>query len=56
MLIFNQPITSAFRVFYSYLENNVRVRVVLRSDDKNFVSPKADLYQIKAKVRQPQIK
>lgn len=52
-LIFNRPITDPFRVYYQYLQNNVRVRTVLRCDSKNFVSPKVDTLQIKAKTRRP---
>lgn len=54
-LIFNKPITSTFRVYYQYMENNVRVRVVLRSNQKEFVSPKVDFYHLKAKTRRPDI-
>lgn len=50
-LRFNKVITAPLRVFYQYLQNNVRVRVVLRVNDKNFVSPKVDFYHLKAKTR-----
>jgi hypothetical protein len=52
-LIFNQAITDPFTVAYQYLENNVRVRVVLRCNSRNFVSPKVDFFHIKAKTRRP---
>jgi hypothetical protein len=52
-LIFNRPVTDPLRVYYQYLQNNVRVRTVLRCDSKNFVSPKVDTLQIKAKTRRP---
>lgn len=50
-LMFNQAITQPFRVYYQYLQNNVRVRVVLRCNSKDFVSPKVDYFHLKAKVR-----
>jgi len=52
-LIFNKEITQAFRVYYQYQPSNVRVRIVLRVNDKNFVSPQVDAFQIKAKTRKP---
>lgn len=52
-LIFNKPITQSCRVYYQFLENNVRVRVVLRVNYKDFVSPKVDFYHLKAKTRRP---
>jgi hypothetical protein len=52
-LIFNRQISQGFRVFYEYLPNNVRVRIVLRSNTKeSTASPKVDFYQVKAKTRQ----
>lgn len=50
-LIFNQPVTQKFRVFYQYLENTVRVRTVLRVNNAQFVSPKVDYWHLKAKTR-----
>lgn len=52
-LIFNQPIDDEFRVYYQYLKNNVRVRVVMRCNARDYVSPKVDLYHLKAKTRRP---
>lgn len=52
-IIFNKAITQPFRVYYQYLQNNVRVRTVLRCDTKNFVTPKVDSLQIKGKTRRP---
>lgn len=53
VLMFNQSITQKFRVYYQYLQNNTRVRVVLRVNDKQFATPKVDLFQIKGKTRRP---
>lgn len=53
-LMFNRPIEN-FRVFYQYLENNVRFRVVLRCNVKDFVSPSVDYVHLKAKTRDPDI-
>lgn len=52
-LIFNKPITQSFRVYYQYLQNTVRVRVVLRVNDTTFVSPKVDFFHLKAMTRRP---
>lgn len=51
-LIFNQPITTPFRVYYQYLENTVRVRVVLRANSTELASPKVDFYHLKARTSQ----
>lgn len=51
-LLFNKPV-QGMRVFYQYLENNVRFRVVLRCNSKDFVSPKVDYVHVKAKIRKP---
>lgn len=50
-VIFNEPINEPFRVFYDYLQNNVRFRAVLRCNVKDFVSPKVDFVHMKAKTR-----
>lgn len=50
-IMFNQPIRTPFRVYYSYLQNNVRFRVVLRCNAPDFVSPKVDFVHLKAKSR-----
>ncbi len=50
-LIFNQPITENFRVYYQYLENNVRVRTILRSNSKQMSNPQVDYWHIKGKTR-----
>lgn len=52
-LIFNKEINQPFRVFYQYLQNNVRVRVVMRCNSKNFVTPKSDFFHLKGKTRRP---
>lgn len=51
VLLFNTSITQPFRVYYQYLQNNVRIRVVERVNSKDFVSPKVNYFQIKAKTR-----
>lgn len=50
-LMFNKAISQSFRVYYQYLPNNLRFRVVLRSNSDKFVSPKVDVVQVKAKTR-----
>ena len=50
-IMFSQAITQSFRVYYQYLPSNVRVRIVLRANDRGFVSPKVDSIQLKAKTR-----
>ena len=55
-LIFNTPIRSPFRVYYQYVENNVRFRVVLRCNDTVFSSPKVDFVHTKAKTRALNVK
>lgn len=54
-LIFDKPIIAPFRVYYQYLKNNVRFRVVLRCNSIDFVSPKVDYVHLKAKTRRPDI-
>lgn len=53
LLMFNTAITQNFRVYYQYLRNNVRLRVVLRVNDRQFATPKVDFAQVKAKTRRP---
>lgn len=55
MLMFNQPIDQAFRVYYQYLQNNVCFRIVLRVNSMTFVSPKVTSVQIKAQTRMPNV-
>lgn len=50
-LIFNQAITQPFRVYYEYIQNNVRLRIVLRTNSVDFVSPKVNYVQLKAQTR-----
>lgn len=50
-LMFNKPIGTGFRVYYQYLPNNLRFRVVLRANAAEYVSPKVDYVQVKAKTR-----
>lgn len=56
MLLFNRPISTPFRVYYQYLQNNVRVRTVLRCNVKDFVSPKVDFVHVKAKTRNSDVR
>ena len=51
-LMFNQPIAEPFRVYYQYLENSVRVRVVLRANSSQLASPKVDYFHLKARTSQ----
>jgi hypothetical protein len=53
VLLFNQAISKPFRVYYQYLQNNVRFRAVLRSNSINLVSPIVTLIQVKAETRLP---
>lgn len=55
-IMFNRPILTPFRVYYQYLQNNVRVRTVLRCNVKDFVSPKVDYVHLKAKTRSPDVR
>lgn len=48
---FNQNVNIPFRVYYQYLQNNIRVRVVLRVNAKTFTSPSVDYFHLKAKTR-----
>ncbi len=50
-IIFNRPLAGKFRVYYQYLPSTVRVRVILRTNSKQFATPKVDFYQIKSKIR-----
>jgi hypothetical protein len=51
VLMFNRPLDQPFRVYYQYLQNAVRVRVVLRVNTKNFVTPTVDAFHVKTKTR-----
>jgi len=53
VLIFNKPVDRNFKVFYNYFPSTLRVRVVLRSNYSETVSPKVDFYQVKSKTRKP---
>lgn len=53
IIIFNKPVDLNFRVFYNYLPSIFRVRVILRSNYLETVSPKVDFYQVKTKTRKP---
>jgi hypothetical protein len=53
IIIFNKPVNQNFRVFYNYIPSIFRVRVVLRSNYLETVSPKVDFYQVKTKTRKP---
>lgn len=53
---FNKVPGQAFRVFYHYVPNSVRFRVVLRSNYGTFTSPKVDYVQVKAKLRKSNAK
>jgi hypothetical protein len=49
-IVFNKPMTEQFTVYYQYLPSNLRVRIVLRVNDINYVSPIVKSIQIKAKT------
>lgn len=53
-IIFNRSIDEPFRVFYYHVENNVRVRAVLRGNGREFSSPKLYSFQLKGKVQLPE--
>lgn len=55
-LLFNKPPVLGFRVFYDYFPSNIRIRVVLRSNNHENVSPKVDFIQLKAKTRKSDVK
>lgn len=55
-IMFNRPITTPFRVYYQYLQNNVRIRTVLRCNVQDFVSPRVDSVHLKAKTRNPDVR
>lgn len=50
-IVFNQPITQQFTVYYQYLPNNLRYRVILRCNNIDYVSPILNTLQVKAKTR-----
>lgn len=52
-IIFNRPISERFTVYYQYLPSNLKVRVVLRVNDINYVSPEVNSFQIKTKTKKP---
>lgn len=56
VLIFSQPPDRPFRVYYQYLQNNVRFRVVLRCNSNDFASPQVDFVHAKGKTRSSQLK
>lgn len=49
-LMFNKVVTTPFRVFYQFQPSDIRVRVVLRCNHTEFVTPRVDFYQLKAKT------
>lgn len=49
-IIFNKPITEPFTVYYQYLPSNLRLRIVLRVNDINYVSPIVNSVQVKTKT------
>lgn len=49
-LMFNRVVTKPFRVFYQFQPSDVRVRVVLRCNHSEFVTPRVDFFQLKAKT------
>lgn len=55
-IVFNVEITEPFRVYYQFLQNNLRVRTVLRCNSKNFVSPMVFSVHTRGKTRRPNSK
>lgn len=55
-IVFNVEITEPFRVYYQFLQNNLRVRTVLRCNSKNFVSPMVFSVHARGKTRRPNSK
>lgn len=53
-LIFNQQIDQPFRVYYYHMQNNVRVRAVLRGNSKEFATPELRSFKLKGKARRPE--
>ncbi len=49
-LMFNRVVTKPFRVFYQFQPSDIRVRVVLRCNHSEFVTPRVDFFQLKAKT------
>lgn len=56
IIIFNKPVIQDFRVFYNYFPSNFRVRIILRSNYYEPISPKVDFYQVKTQTRKPDAK
>lgn len=55
-LMFNKIVSSPFRVFYQFQPSDVRVRVVLRCNSRDYATPRVDYYQIKAKTKKADAK
>jgi len=49
-IAFNKPISEKFTVFYQYLPNNLRFRIILRVNDNTYVSPSVNYVQLKTKT------
>lgn len=49
-IIFNKPIDTSFTVYYQYLPSNLRLRVILRVNDINYVTPVVNSVQLKTKT------
>lgn len=50
-IIFNQAIKDGFTVYYQYLPGNIRLRIVMRCNIIEYVSPIVNSYQLKAKTK-----
>lgn len=55
-LMFNKVLTNPFRVFYQFQPSDVRVRIVLRCNYNQFVTPRVDYFQLKAKTKKSDAK
>lgn len=52
-IIFNRPITERFTVYYQYIPSNLRLRVVMRVNNVDYVSPILNSVQVKTKTLKP---
>lgn len=55
-IVFNKAITQGFKVHYKFLPSNIRIRAILRCNYSEFISPKVDYIQLKAKTRKPDLR
>ncbi len=51
IITFNQEIAQRFTVYYQYLPNNLKIRIIMRVNDPIYVTPKVEYVNIKTKTR-----